>query len=98
MRQFELRAKKLTGIGRYALVLEQVAAATDHIDTLVDAKLYAAGQRVAQGLPSLASHVKPCPRKGRIKMYVRNEEYPHHLFLGRRKAVSTPAAQTSVSP
>jgi hypothetical protein len=98
MRQFELRAKKLTCIGRYALVLEQVAAATDHIDTLVDAKLYAAGQRVAQGLPSLASHVKPCPRKGRIKMYVRKEEYPHHLFLGRRKAASTPAAQTSVSP
>jgi hypothetical protein len=98
MRQFELHAKKLTGIGRHALVLEQVAAATDHINTLVDAELYAAGQRVAQGLPSMASHVEPCPRKGRIKMYVRNEEYPHHLFLRRRKAVSTPAAQTSVSP
>jgi hypothetical protein len=44
---FKLGAKKLAGIWRRALVLEQIAAATDHVNALVDGELYAAGHRIA---------------------------------------------------
>lgn len=52
---FKLGTKKLARIWRYSLVLEQVAPTADHVNVLVDSELYAAGQCVAECLPSMAS-------------------------------------------
>jgi hypothetical protein len=51
-------------------MLEQIAAAADDVDALVNGKLDTAGQRIAQSLATPPSHVGFRPRKGRIQVHV----------------------------
>jgi hypothetical protein len=70
MSAFELATQKLAGVRRHALVFEQVAPAADDVNALVDGKLDAAGERIAQRLAAPSSSLELRPRKGRIQVHV----------------------------
>ena len=70
MSAFELDTQKLAGVRRHALVLKEIATAANDVDTLVDGKLDASDQRVAQSLPTPSSHLDLRPGKMRIQVHV----------------------------
>jgi hypothetical protein len=70
-------------------MLEKVTTAADRINTVVDSEFYAAGQGVSQSLTSPPGHPRRTPDKGRIKVYVRDEKYPHYSFHRLGQAAST---------
>jgi hypothetical protein len=70
MSPFKLDAQKLSGVRRHAVMLEQIAAAADDVDALVNGKLDAASQRIAQSLAAPSRYLGFRPRKGRIQVHV----------------------------
>jgi hypothetical protein len=66
----ELGTEKLPRVRGDAIVLEQVAAAANRIDPLVDGKVYGAHECIPQGLAPSSRNRLRSPRERRVEMHV----------------------------